>query len=401
MLPSAGALAGDETYMARLSEQFSLRLEPDPRILGLGGAYAAASGDRDGLVGNPAALGFARDIHLSLDGGWTQMDAQGPDLFVADDTDGDYGHGRIGYVLPILDLFTLGLGFERREGEDDYGQGDYDFDRNVLMLTFAKDVVEDVFSIAYRFHWFDDDWSGSRQGAEAALPNPPWALVVPYSWDTKVDNEAFLHTLGAQWRALENLTFGLLFEYGHGDPDLSERLVLGEPYFLSEATPPPPAVRQALLTAFENDVLPVLRSDYTLNSGDGDQDEFHVRGGVAWTPREGWPLFTLDLAYRSADIEWDYLELERDVFSVHTGAEHRFNEYLTGRLGYSFANVDVDVDVKNAGIRDRYSEDLDVHTISTGLTIHIQRFLINYGFALAIDDEDENMMHYAGVAYSF
>lgn len=403
-LVSPEAASDDSSYLARLSQLYQLELQPNPRILGMGGTYAATSRDIDGLVGNPAALGSVDRVMVTIDGGWWELDSQGDsDIYAQDDVDADFWQFRPGAVIPVQDLFVLGLHYQYRGGEDDLDfDSDFDYDRHVWSVDFAKEILEDEFSLGYRFHYFRDEREGTRTGGETEIPSAQWALVVPYEWDSDYENDAFLHTVGAQWNALDNLTLGLLVEYGHGDPELDEELVLGDFLFLSEDTPPPQQVRDALIDAFNNDVLPVLMSDYTLHDDDGDQDEIHVRGGVAWQTFEGGPLVGLDLAYQSDEIEWDTLEMERDEISVHLGAEHEFTEILSGRLGYSYANVDTDVNVNNAGIAGDYESEIDIHTVSAGFGLDFDSVRVDYGFGFAIDSESEsNMMHLVGVTIPF
>lgn len=396
------ALGDDGSYVARLSQQYGLRLEPSPRILGLAGAYAAASKDIDGLVGNPAAIGFTKRNMASLDGGWFQLDSEGPDIYAIDDVDTDLFHVRGGVIFPIQDILTIGLQYGYRNSDEDFDPGDdFDFDRHVIALTLAKDILPEVLSIGYRFHYFNDERDGTRVGGDVGLPNPPWALVVPYEWNQEYENDGFLHTFGVQWIALENLTAGLVFEYGHGEPELNETLRLGQYFFLSEDTPPPVEVQEALIDAFEGNVLPVLRSDYTLDSDEGDMDQFQIRGGVAWTPLEKWPMITLDLAYGEHSIKWDAMDIDRDEFSLHLGLEHQCMEMFTARLGYGYANVDMHVDVERPGISGEYNQDLDIHTITAGFRVDFGPAWLDYGFGIGFDGDDENMTHLAGVTVPF
>lgn len=332
-----------------------------PRSAAMGGAYTALQGGEEGILGNPASLGFLKKPFVNFDFSYEEVASDLVPLSGAFPVEGEvdmFNYG-IGGAYPFQgDFAGLGVALNYMYRTDDFdsldvtvpgggplpasfGELDPDLDRHYVGLG-AGYLLNDVWSIGYRYSYidYDLDW-------DLSILRP-----APLSLASEDEFSGHRNQFGVQYAPNDKIVFGLDGIFGIGEVDTS-----AEGY-----------------------------------SDDADADEWAIRGGVAWQIIENIPLLlALDINYENREISGD-ADTEEDYFGIHFGAEYEVVENLFLRAGYQFEDIDFDAF--------EISEDPSISSYSTGFGYKYKQFSIDYAF-MFIDTASSDMAHYVGLSYEF
>jgi opacity protein-like surface antigen len=243
---------------------------------------------------------------------------------------------------------------------------DYDRERDAAFISISKRIADEV-SIGYRLTFLDFDREGDSHGK--VKPNnkelidwfnrgnpgtvADFNTVIRFESDTELDN-TLDHTFGLLWCISEEWQLGLELGYLRGDFEKTEKTIL-------HGNPQP-----------------------TIDF-DGDLERLRVRAGVAFDVTER-SLLAVDVEYQ--DAEWNYDSYEKPLgtgtfrdaaedrsdFSIHAGAEHELNDWLTLRGGLQYTWISYDNDFAERP----YDLDVDYPGFFAGFGIAYRRIEIDY-----------------------
>lgn len=277
---------GAEDFFTRHTLARYFQTPVTARSLGMGGAFAALKDGTLGVVGNPATLSSVQKKEISLTYEYENVSGELPGTFTS--VDEDIHRGLILGAMPIMEPFTIGIGFEPSYSElDDTNSRE----TNTFQVPFGIAYkVNDMVSVGYGISYFDDE--------------------VESNLFTTESQEAFSHRFGFIYDYSADLSLGFVGSVGHGDVD-------------------------------SNNVNTAVSS--------GDFSNWGIRGGVAWQAQPQL-LVVGDIAYTENDSDGSTNFLGTiipydeglEVLSVQGGAEYMLNEMFDLRTGVGYTNIDYD-----------------------------------------------------------
>ncbi len=324
------------------------------RSAGMGGAYSALRGGEMGFLGNPASMGFVENQYMIIKGGLDEVSSNasrdyygsGPATTNNEVDIWDVGGG---YAYPFQ-WGAIGAYYNYREDEIDQASYNFanrtasetsDLERHLVSLTGAYRANE-FMSVGYRYSYHD--WDSDTKANEIA-PNP--GPLFNYSEDFS----GHKNHIGLQYGLNEMLFFGLDGYYGIADWDVS-------------------------------------------GGGDGDADDWGIRGGAAWHLATEMPItLALDLKWESRDGDFSPGDTDEDLWGVHLGGEIEVTEEYALRLGYRFESFDYEEDLG-------YDSNPDVSGYTAGIGYKYENYVIDYGL-IYTDTGDSDLMHVFGLTYEF
>jgi len=332
-----------------------------PRSAAMGGAYSALQDAENGLVGNPASLGFQEKPFIS--GGFDFEDVSS-DLTLLNPNTPVEGEAEIWNVnfggLYPFEWGAVGLQYGYRWDDLDSGAslsgGNYyvqtgDLDRHYGGLGVGYKMMDGL-ALGYRFGYFDYEldraWNMVRPGVPSNFAN------------FEDEFQGHRHQVGVQYQAHPQVVLGLDGYFAFGERDTTISNALG-----------------------------------VVGLSDSDADSYAIRGGIAWKVMEDIPLLlAMDINYELRELDGGGNDEEEDLLGIHLGAEYEVYENLFLRTGYQFQDIDFDV---NPNI---ISESLTIGGYSAGIGYKYQNINFDYAF-MYIDTGSGDTAHYFGIGYEF
>ncbi len=323
-----------------------------PRSAAMGGAYSALQDNENGLVGNPASLGFKTAPFIVGGYDWENVSSDltllNPNAPV--EGEADLMTVNVGGAYPF-EWGAVGLQYAYRWDELDsddapsavgFMNQDGELDRSYIGLGVGYKMMEDI-ALGYRFGYFDWDLERDINVVRPA----PFQLA-----QIDEDFSGHRHQFGVQYLAHEQLVLGLDGYFALGDRDSG-----------------------------------------TL--GDADADSYAVRGGLAWQVTPDLPLtVAMDLNYEIRDLDGAGNDAEEDLFGIHLGVEYEVYENLFLRGGYQFEDIDYE------DVPANIDESLSISGFSLGLGYEYENITFDYAFQF-IDTGSGDLAHYFGIGYQF
>ena len=266
----------------------------DARMLGMSGSTNLTTANALSTAQNPAGLGLMQYGDLSASYAYNEI--SGNDYPAGDKAKDKQSLGQVFGATPINpqadDLpagGNFGLGWWGRSGDWTYDPDSTDSGTYQVVGGYGKAIGRET-SLGYSLTYQNDDLDSDTHTYDSA--------------------ETFLHTLGLQTLAAENLTWGTTISIGHGQHDFNHLSHLREDQTVKQ-------MQYGIGTGFEYQMdrtALALGGDYTFYSNNGDDspsanDPYYPFGGNS---------------------------LGR-VMNIRAGVEQFLNDWLAIRAGYRYA----------------------------------------------------------------
>lgn len=264
------------------------------RTFGMAGSSTLTSRDSSSIYGNPAGLAAMQDGEFSASYGYNQISGDEFPTGIGVDQKGNFGSALLAVPIgPTLQgpscYGNLGLSFNIYDTHWQDDSYDTSTERQQVSAAYAI-PVSDEWNLGYSLGWTDEAYHSE--------------MIVAYPM-----HEGFLHTLGADYQAAEDMRVGLQVNYGHGD----HRALYG-PGIVRTAKNRQLGIGVGLEYDYDATTLLAFLADYThLETERGV--ELSIPANVVGGDENG------------------------NIFNLRAGVEHSFNEQLRGRAGYRFAGL--------------------------------------------------------------